>query len=72
MGGPIWAKKTCNSWTIFKGEFDNEEPLTAALREFHEETGHSIAADNIEFLMLLRLNTNKQLFAFMKEQDIDT
>jgi predicted NUDIX family NTP pyrophosphohydrolase len=39
-GGPIWAKKNHGAWTIPKGEYDaGEEPLTAAQREFREETG---------------------------------
>jgi predicted NUDIX family NTP pyrophosphohydrolase len=36
-GGPFWAKK--DAWTIPKGEYENEEPLAAARREFSEETG---------------------------------
>jgi predicted NUDIX family NTP pyrophosphohydrolase len=39
-GGPFWAKKDLAAWTIPKGEYDDaEEPLAAAIREFHEETG---------------------------------
>jgi predicted NUDIX family NTP pyrophosphohydrolase len=39
-GGPFWAKKDLGAWSIPKGEYvDGEEPLTAALREFKEETG---------------------------------
>jgi predicted NUDIX family NTP pyrophosphohydrolase len=39
-GGPIWAKKTNRVWAIPKGEYDSaEEPLSAAKREFKEETG---------------------------------
>jgi predicted NUDIX family NTP pyrophosphohydrolase len=39
-GGPFWAKKDKGSWSIPKGEFEeNEDPLSAALREFEEETG---------------------------------
>lgn len=72
MGGPFWAKKKNYSWTIFKGEFEEEEPLEAALREFQEETGHTISADHITFLMSLQLNKNKQLFVFVKEQDKNT
>ena len=41
-GGPFWAKKNLGAWTIPKGEYaDAEEPLTAARREFAEETGFS-------------------------------
>ena len=38
-GGPLWAKKDLGAWSIPKGEFDEEEPLLAAKREFQEETG---------------------------------
>jgi len=39
-GGPFWANKDCGAWTLPKGEYlEEEEPLVAAQREFHEETG---------------------------------
>jgi predicted NUDIX family NTP pyrophosphohydrolase len=39
-GGPFWAKKDEGAWSIPKGEYTGEEdPLTAARREFKEETG---------------------------------
>ena len=38
-GGPLWAKKDLGAWSIPKGEFEEEEPLLAAKREFQEETG---------------------------------
>ena len=39
-GGPFWAKKDLASWSIPKGEYtEGEDPLIAAQREFHEETG---------------------------------
>lgn len=39
-GGPIWAKKDKGAWTLPKGEYKlDENPLTAAQREFEEETG---------------------------------
>jgi predicted NUDIX family NTP pyrophosphohydrolase len=43
-GGPFWAKKDAGAWSIPKGEFlpDTDDALTAARREFHEETGHDI------------------------------
>jgi predicted NUDIX family NTP pyrophosphohydrolase len=42
-GGPFWAKKDRGAWSIPKGEYlDDEDPLTAARREFQEETGVAI------------------------------
>lgn len=39
-GGPFWARKQAGAWSIVKGEISpDEEPLTAARREFTEETG---------------------------------
>ena len=43
-GGPFWAKKDAGAWSIPKGLIEeNEEPLAAAIREFEEETGFSLA-----------------------------
>ena len=40
LGGPFWRRKDLGAWTIPKGEFAaDEDPLDAAKREFHEETG---------------------------------
>jgi predicted NUDIX family NTP pyrophosphohydrolase len=39
-GGPFWAGKDAHAWSIPKGEFGvGEDPLSAARREFAEETG---------------------------------
>jgi predicted NUDIX family NTP pyrophosphohydrolase len=39
-GGPFWKNKDAGAWSIPKGEYtDGEDPLAAAKREFHEETG---------------------------------
>ena len=39
-GGPFWKNKDSGAWSIPKGEFEpGEDPLKAARREFHEETG---------------------------------
>jgi len=41
-GGPFWAKKDLGAWTLPKGEYtEDEQPLTAAIREFAEETSFS-------------------------------
>ena len=42
-GGPFWKNKDAGAWSIPKGEFERgEDPLEAAKREFHEETGYSL------------------------------
>ncbi|HKT17366.1 MAG TPA: NUDIX domain-containing protein [Stellaceae bacterium] len=45
-GGPFWAKKDEGAWTIPKGEIDaGEDALAAAIREFAEETGATLAGE---------------------------
>jgi len=39
-GGPYWVSRDLGAWQIPKGMIEpGEDPLAAALREFHEETG---------------------------------
>jgi predicted NUDIX family NTP pyrophosphohydrolase len=39
-GGPFWTKKDSGAWSIPKGEIDEQENIiSAARREFSEETG---------------------------------
>ncbi len=46
-GGPFWQARDEGVWTIPKGEYGpDEEPLTAARREFAEETGFPSTAGN--------------------------
>lgn len=48
-GGPFWAKKDLGAWTIPKGEYsEDEQALSAAIREFNEETGFAAVGDFIE------------------------
>jgi predicted NUDIX family NTP pyrophosphohydrolase len=45
-GGPFWTKKDAGAWSIAKGEANaGEERLAAAIREFAEETGTTLAGD---------------------------
>ncbi|SRR6266404_691288 len=70
-GGPFWAKKDDGAWSIPKGEFaDDEEPLSAAKREFEEETGIPPAGD---FLALepLKQPSGKLVFAWAVCSDFD-
>ncbi len=47
-GGPFWTKKDAGAWSIPKGEYiDGEAALTAAYREFEEETGFAMAGELI-------------------------
>lgn len=45
-GGPFWKNKDAGAWTIPKGEIEpGEDALAAAIREFAEETGTTLAGD---------------------------
>jgi predicted NUDIX family NTP pyrophosphohydrolase len=47
-GGPFWTNKDIGAWSIPKGEYlDDEDPLSAAKREFEEETSVAIDGDFI-------------------------
>lgn len=71
-GGPFFAKKDMGAWSIPKGEFsEGEEPLTAARREFSEETGVQIDGPFIE-LSPIKLKSGKKIFAWACEGDLDT
>lgn len=71
MGGPFWARKDLASWSIPKGEFtDSEDPLSAARREFEEETGHSPTGDFIE-LQPLKQPGGKIIYAWALRSDFD-
>jgi predicted NUDIX family NTP pyrophosphohydrolase len=70
-GGPFWAKKDLGAWSIPKGEYaEGEEPLTAARREFEEETGMRVEG---RFLPLGELISpgRKIVTAFALEGDFD-
>jgi predicted NUDIX family NTP pyrophosphohydrolase len=70
-GGPFWKNKDDGSWTIPKGEVnDDEEFLTAAIREFHEETGTMLQGDFIE-LTPVRQKSGKQVYAWALQGDLD-
>ena len=70
-GGPFWAGKDAGAWTIPKGEYvDGEEALTAARREFQEETGFDAAGEFIE-LGVIRQNSGKLVSGWAFEGDCD-
>ena len=70
-GGPFWVKKDQGAWTIPKGEYEgNEEPLAAAQREFHEETGFHACGSFLE-LGSIRQRNGKAVVAWAVEGDCD-
>jgi len=70
-GGPFFKNKDEGVWSIPKGEFlDDEDPLTAAKREFLEETGQAIDGEFIK-LSPVQLKSGKIVHAWAVEGDID-
>lgn len=72
-GGPFFARKDLGSWGIPKGELDGEEDeLTAARREFTEETGFIVPSDApLLELQRVRLRSGKYVHAWAVEFDVD-
>lgn len=79
-GGPLWARRDAGVWSIPKGEYaDDEDPLTAARREFAEELGSppglppTLAAPGGEALELgeIRQKSGKRVRAWALEGDLD-
>ena len=70
-GGPFWAKKDLNAWSVPKGEFEEgEAPLKAAIREFKEETSHDISGEFLE-LDPVKQPSGKIVYTWAVEADVD-
>jgi predicted NUDIX family NTP pyrophosphohydrolase len=70
-GGPFWKKKDAGVWTIPKGQFTNDEPaLDAAIREFREETGHTLKGP-FQPLSPIRQKGGKRVFAWATPGELD-
>lgn len=70
-GGPFYAAKDEGVWSIPKGEFSaGEDPLTAALREFTEETGFEAEAP-FRALTPVQQRSGKVVHAWAVEGDVD-
>jgi predicted NUDIX family NTP pyrophosphohydrolase len=68
-GGPFWVNKDLGSWSVPKGEYnDDEDALKAAQREFQEETGLSIQGNFIE-LGEVRQPSGKRVMVWALEND---
>ncbi len=70
-GGPFWAKKDLGAWSIPKGQYtDQEDPLSAARREFQEETGFPAPASAAPLGELTQAS-GKIVVAWAAEGDCD-
>ena len=72
-GGPFYKNKDAGVWTIPKGEFeDQEEPLTAAKREFKEETGIDVEGEFVPLKPVIYKRGGKIVYAWAVEGNIDS
>jgi predicted NUDIX family NTP pyrophosphohydrolase len=70
-GGPLWARKDLETWSIPKGLVDgDEEVLEAAKREFHEETSFTARGPFLP-LTPIKLGSRKIIHAWAIEGDCD-
>lgn len=70
-GGPLWAGTDEGAWSIPKGLIDrDEDPLSAARREFEEETGLKAHGRFIP-LTEVKLKSGKVIHAWAFEGDCD-
>ena len=70
-GGPYFQKKDDGAWTIPKGEIEaDEDPLTAAKREFQEETSFT-PTEPFYALQPVKQKGGKTVHAWAFEGDCD-
>jgi predicted NUDIX family NTP pyrophosphohydrolase len=70
-GGPYWAGRDANAWSMPKGLVEaGEESWITAAREFEEEVGQPIHGDP-EPLTACRTGSGKEIRAWLVEADLD-
>lgn len=70
-GGPFFKNKDAGVWSIPKGEYaEDEDPLSAAKREFKEETGFELHGNFIE-LQPVKQKGGKTVCAWAIEFDLN-
>lgn len=71
-GGPFWARRQMGTWSIIKGEIaQDEDPLTAARREFTEETGWETPDSGYVTLGEVTQKAGKRIVAWGFDADFD-
>jgi predicted NUDIX family NTP pyrophosphohydrolase len=72
MGGPFWARKDDAAWSVPKGEYGpDEQAFDVALREFEEELGTPVPADDFLPLGEVRQSGGKVLRVWAAQGDLD-
>lgn len=70
-GGPFWENKDTGAWSIPKGLYEaDEDPLSAAKREFQEETGFAVEGDFLD-LGELKQPSGKIVHSWALAGDLD-
>jgi predicted NUDIX family NTP pyrophosphohydrolase len=70
-GGPFWSHRDAHAWSVAKGEVEpNEDLLSAARREFAEETGLALPGPAIP-LVPVRQASGKLVHVWAVEAEID-
>lgn len=72
LGGPFWARKQSQNWSIPKGEIEpGEAPEQTARREFAEELGLPVPAGDLLDLGEVKQKSGKIVHAFALAADLD-
>ncbi|MEJ7684919.1 MAG: NUDIX domain-containing protein [Segetibacter sp.] len=67
-GGPFFKNKDIGVWSIPKGEYvEGEDALSAAKREFTEETGNTLPAGDFIRLKPVKIKSGKVISAWAVE-----
>ena len=71
-GGPYFAGRDADHWTVLKGEVElGEDLVSVARREFAEETGHQPPEGPLIELGDIRQKSGKLVLAWAVEGDLD-
>src|SRR6266568_1507315 len=71
-GGPFFATKDVGAWSIPKGEYlEQDDPVEAAIRELEEETGATVAKEDLTELGVVRQKGGKLVSAWCARGDFD-
>lgn len=74
-GGPAWSRRDRGAWSVPKGEYEpQDDPLSAARREFEEELGVPPPEGPVEDLGEVRQRAGKRVraWAIRGELEVDS